>query len=180
MNNKLAVDFHILNILHDMIPATGAISLKLWTKTYNMLVSLLDQFSTDKELKLYETIGEYQAVFGADAEVTPLPANVVVGHLLHSLEKFVFYFSLCWQFRLGDEYTSALQATEAPSEQYLMWLSHENPLLRLYDYAKKYYMEKGDYKRASVVSQKIMYFISYRHETSEKGQPGMCDLLTNI
>lgn len=72
--------------------------------------------------------------------------------------------------RLGDEYIGALQATEAPSEQYFVWLSHENPLLRLYDYAKKFYMDKGDNKRATVIAQKILHFLSYRHETAEKGQ----------
>lgn len=87
LNNKLVIDFHILNVLHDMIPATSAISLKLWTKTYNMLVSLLDQFFNEPALKLYETKDEFQADFGAEAEITSLPPNVVVGHLLHSLEK---------------------------------------------------------------------------------------------
>eukprot|EP01126_Amoeba_proteus_P037007 TRINITY_DN3791_c0_g2_i6.p1 TRINITY_DN3791_c0_g2~~TRINITY_DN3791_c0_g2_i6.p1 ORF type:complete len:893 (-),score=224.63 TRINITY_DN3791_c0_g2_i6:739-3417(-) len=168
-HNKLIIDFHILNVLFDTIPSASTISLRLWVKIYNMLVDLLDCFALpssveDDEplLKLCETKEQLQAYLGADVvvdQLTTAPPGVVTGHLLYSLE------------RLGDEYTKVLQATEAPSEQYLIWLSHENYLLRLFTYAKQYYMSKGDLAKATVLAQKILKFVAYRHETEKRGQP---------
>jgi len=153
LRNKLIIDFHILNALNDMIPVTSVVSLPLWTKLYNLIVVLLDHFTNNAELVLCESLDE----LGLDSE--SIPPNVVMGHLLFSLDK------------LSDAYTNALQVTEAPSEQYFVWLAHENPLLKLYFYAKQYYASKKDSRRATIITQKILSLLSYRIDCGQKGQP---------
>jgi hypothetical protein len=81
----------------------------------------------------------------------------VTGALIYSLE------------RLGDEYNSSLQSiVEVPSEQYMIRLSHENPLIRLLQLSLNYYTSRNDTKRAAIVAGRQLSYMYYRQECTEE------------
>lgn len=97
-----------------------------------------------------------------------LPSHVVTGVLIYSLE------------RLGDEYNQSLQnITEVPSEQYMVRLSHENPLIRLLQLSLNFYLSRKDNKRASIVAGRQLSYLYYRQECSEAEKQAYLERGTN-
>lgn len=155
LNHKLTLDFHIVTLLFDMTHSGTAMTTAVWKLVYNILVSIVEQLIAEPTLKLYESKEELLEDVKEEA-MHKLPSHVVTGVLIYSLE------------RLGDEYNQSLQnITEVPSEQYMVRLSHENPLIRLLQLSLNFYLSRKDNKRASIVAGRQLSYLYYRQECSE-------------